>query len=383
MDTNPLDISAIIAKKFKMIPLSEEEDRVLKFWLNKSDKNRTLYRQLMLEGANINAHWVDKIDEEQAWKDIQRKRRPKTSRVKIFAAAASIALLLCFGTYWFFVQPQGQRSRHIVEHVNGQDKHDVLPANLGAKIILANGNELDVEDTLDVASSQKLSSKATAEQVTPENKSLIYHTLVVPSAHFFKLTLPDGTAVWVNSKSELRFPTTFASAERRVYLAGEAYFEVSKDPQKPFYVVTDDAEVKVLGTHFNVSTYGKSSKTTLAEGRVEVYSNSQSVLVFPGQCVQWNNGELKAKSANLQKDLAWKNNEFYFKEDNIISIAQQLKLWYDLDISLSKEVSLSETYTGEISRDVRLSEVLNMLEFVSDLDFQLNKNKLLIKKNKV
>ncbi|TDS13970.1 FecR family protein [Sphingobacterium paludis] len=380
MDTNPLDIAAIIAKQFKMIPISEEEKGVLERWLDKSDKNKALYKQLMQEGANINAHWVDKINEDEAWKAIQQKSLPKQSRFRTVFAAASIVVLLSFGSYWFLAQPPKPSDRHIVEIVNGQNKHDVLPANLGARIILANGDELNVEDTLNVASNHTFMNKLSAEHIVPERSALVYHTLVVPAANFFKLTLPDGSQVWVNSKSELRFPTTFASSERRVYLVGEAYFEVRKDALKPFYVVTEDAEVKVLGTHFNVNTNGRYSKTSLEEGRVEVSSNNKTTMVFPGQSVQWQHDELRVHPTNLQKDLAWKNNEFYFKEDNIVSIAQQLKLWYDIDVSFSKDVSLSETYTGEISRDVRLSEVLNMLEFVSDLDFQLHKNKLLITK---
>src|SRR5690606_21674234 len=95
---------------------------------------------------------------------------------------------------------------------------------------------------------------------------------------------------------------------------------------------------------------------------------------------EWSNGRLKVKHADMQKDLAWKNNEFYFHEDNILNIAHQLEHWYDLDITLSRDVSLTDTYSGGIRRDVRLSEVLKMLEFVSNLDFKLTENKLLIRK---
>ncbi|MFD2967017.1 FecR family protein [Sphingobacterium bambusae] len=380
MDTTPFDIADILVKKFKMISVSEEEALFLEFWLSKSVKNQALFNKLMQDGADFDSFWLDQLKEEEAWNSVQRKRQPRKYRFKIFAAAASMAVFLAFASYWFFVQSQEEQTRHIVEKVDGKEKHDVLPANLGAKIILANGRELQVEDTLDIVSDHKFTKSAIDGDEPIESNQMVYHTLLVPAANFFKLTLADGTAVWVNSKSELRFPTTFSGSERRVFLRGEAYFEVAKNAEKPFYVKTEDAEVKVLGTHFNVSTYGKASKTSLEEGRVEVSSNDKTVLVFPGQSVQWSNGELKVKPTNLQKDLAWKNNEFYFKEDNILNIAHQLKLWYDLEVSISTDVALDATYSGEIRRNVRLSEVLRMMAFVSDLDFKLNKNKLLITK---
>src|SRR5690606_3884730 len=168
--------------------------------------------------------------------------------------------------------------------------------------------------------------------------------------------------------------------ELRVYVKGEAYIEVAKDTKRPFFVETEEVDIRVLGTHFNVSTYGKNVKTSLAEGRVEVVNEVQSVVISPGQSAEWSDGDLKVRTTNLQRDLAWKNNVFYFKNDHIVHIANQLKRWYNIDISLSQDVPLRNTYSGEIGRDVNLSEVLTMLEFVSDLKFTLNSNKLLITK---
>ncbi|WP_437920679.1 FecR family protein [Sphingobacterium sp. LRF_L2] len=379
MDTKPFDIAAILAKKFKMESLSEEEDCILVDWLQKDSRNRGLYNELLEKGADFDSKWLENIDENVAWSVLEGKRMPKKkNRLTLFAAASVIAILSCLGIYWMKTDRIIVDDPRFVESVDAKYKNDVLPANLGAKIILANGEEVKVDDTLSVATHANFVEDQSSDfSATSE---LVYHTLVVPAANFFRLTLSDGTAVWVNSNTELRFPSQFGTHERRVYLSGEAYFEVAKDERKPFYVETKDMNVRVLGTHFNVSTYGEKSKTSLSEGRVEVSSAQESVVISPGQSAEWSNGNLKVRPTNLQKDLAWKNNEFYFKEDNIVNIAQQLKLWYDLEVSFSKDVSLTDTYSGEIGRDVRLTEVLKMLEFVSDLDFKLNKNKLLITK---
>ncbi|MFD1769526.1 FecR family protein [Sphingobacterium suaedae] len=383
MDTNPFEIAEILAKKSNGDSISDAEELILSAWLKQDVKNRALYDELLTKNSGVEPAWMEHIDAHGAWRRIQQRTTRKNRLSIRWAVAASLLVALSIGGYLWLPTRNGAEQTRIVESTAQKYTNDVLPANLGAKIILASGEEVKVDDTLSVAHSVQLMDGRIREPQETLQHGLTYHTLLVPAANFFKLTLADGTTVWVNSNSELRFPTHFSEDERRVYLRGEAYFEVAKDAAKPFYVETSDIHIRVLGTHFNVSTYGDRSKTSLAEGRVEISNHKQSVVISPGQSAEWRNGNLQVKSTNLQKDLAWKNNEFYFQEDNIVHIAHQLKLWYDLDISFSDDVSLTTTYSGEIRRDVRLTEVLKMLEFVSDLDFKLNKNKLLITKNQI
>lgn len=378
MDTNPLKIADILVKMFKNESISEDERQFLDVWLKMDSRNRDLFDELLTSKTEFDGSWLERIDEENAWAQINNKRNRGTKKYFAWMVAASIALLFSLSFYLFFNNNNRDSHPRFVKSADTKHTNDILPANLGAKIVLANGKEVKVDDTLTVPQNGGLLAE---DQITASIADLaVLNTLVVPTAKFFKLTLSDGTIVWVNSNSELKFPTQFNNTERRVFLSGEAYFEVAKDASKPFYVETEDLKVKVLGTHFNVSTYGAKSKTSLKEGSVEVSKDAQSVIISPGQSAEWSTEGLKVRRADLQKDLAWKNNEFYFKGDNIINIANQLKRWYDLDVVFSKEVSLTDTYSGEIRRDVRLSEVLKMLEFVSELDFKLDKNKLLITK---
>lgn len=382
MNKTSFAISSILIKCYQRQQLSSLENNILQAWLlEKNGQNQQLFDELMAKEGDIEAAWLASMDQERAWGRVKEKRKPKNRKTIIWSAAAVLAIVFSAAVYWYigYISQKVDNPRY-VESTNTKYKNDVLPANLGAHIILANGAEIAVSDTLRVAANGNILSHGETSVIPPVEEPAALNTLVVPAANFFKISLADGTNVWVNSSSELRFPGQFAKNERRVFLKGEAYFEVAKDVSRPFYVEAGDMKVRVLGTHFNVSAYGKRSKTTLMEGSVEVTNATRSVVITPGQSAEWGEGDLRVRKANLQKVMAWKNNEFFFQEDNIVSIANQLKQWYDLDIFFSKDVSLSETYSGEIRRDVRLSEVLKMLEFVSNLDFKLDKNKLLITK---
>src|SRR5690606_11073392 len=179
--------------------------------------------------------------------------------------------------------------------------------------------------------------------------------------------------------SKLRFPVVFSDDERRVFLEGEAYFEVAHEEDRPFFVdVNADRSVKVLGTHFNVNTYHNRLYTTLAEGKVEVFAGNESSVLKPGQVAYVAHDEVKVRNADLKRDLAWKNGEFYFKDDNIVQIAHQLSLWYDLDIRVGSSVSTTKTYAGSIGRDVNLSEVLDLLSYATKLSFKVEGRRLTI-----
>lgn len=371
-------IAKLLVKKYRN-ELNDQERMELESWRATHPTNAPFEENLMSNSLNEQERaWLEAIDTETAWRKNQA-RRPK--KKKLFYWSAAAAVLLIAGSAYLLLNQKVTKISTKEISATKIIKQDVNPALLGAKIILANGEQRQVDAKLSLSDSAGLleSGSSNIESVSHPKVSML-NTLVVPMANHFQLTLADGTSVWVNANSELKFPTKFDGNERKVYLQGEAYFEVAKDARKPFYVVTRNGTVKVLGTHFNVSTYGNSSRTTLAEGSVEVSKNEHREIIAPGQKAEVKGNEIQVKKANLQKDLAWKNNEFYFKKDNIVDIATQLKMWYNLEVSFASDVSLTETYSGEIKRDSRLSEVINMLEFVSDLKFTLDKNKLLITK---
>src|SRR5690606_14687751 len=258
MDTNPFNIAHIITKRFKNELLDSHEQQALETWIQAHPENKLLFDELMTQSGSMKLEWLDNLDEESAWQHIERKQGKKRSHQLVWRVAATIAVVssLCLAL-WFYKTDFTTGEGQIITSQLDIDADDVGPALLGAKIILANGKEVKVDDTLNIASGTSIIENELDFSNEATTRELIFHTLVVPSANFFKITLSDGTAVWVNAASELRFPEHFGDAERRVYLKGEAYFEVAKETKRPFFVETEEVNIRVLGTHFNVSAYGK------------------------------------------------------------------------------------------------------------------------------
>lgn len=305
----------------------------------------------------------------------------KKNRFHLFLKIAALVVVLFSVSFLLYnTMSSDVGSKRIVASVDASFDNDVLPAMTGARIVREDGKVVELDDNVQLFNDGSIIS-TNNKLIVGANRSVM-NTLIVPAANFLNITLSDGTKVWINASSELQFPSTFASNERKVSLIGEAYFEVAKDASRPFIVESRGTRINVLGTHFNVNAYTNRMSTTLLEGKIEVSNALSKEILEPGQKVQADELSLKVGKADIVKDLAWKNNIFYFKGDNIIQIAKQLETWYDLEIGFSKEVSLSQTYSGEISRQSNLTEVLRMLEFVSDLEFNINNNKLLIRKSK-
>lgn len=382
MKRNPFNIAELIVKKFRG-GLSEGEKDILSDWTKSDLRNNNLLAELekrSMDGIDISI--LNCFSEEDAWKAIVKKQRRASTLVMYRSIAAVLAICISVAMYFVVFQSDSDAER-IVASKNAKYKNDVLPAVLGAKVIRANGSEIKVDDNIHFLEDGSISTSSSDIIANEEDLPSTLNTLVVPTANFISLTLGDGTKVWVNANSRLNFPSKFGQKERRVELEGEAYFEVAKDANRPFYVKSKGAEIKVLGTHFNVAAYSNQATTTLLEGSVEVSKGNKKVIIKPGQRADIYDSVIEVQQADLHKEMAWKNNIFYFKGDNIVNIAQQLQSWYDLEVSFSKDVSLLQTYTGEIRRDANLSEVLNMLEFVSDLAFKVDKNKLLIFKKTI
>lgn len=379
MTTDPLYIAQLVSKKFRE-GLTEQEAHVLNTWILKDSRNAVLLTSLeqeVKEGVDVRV--LNKFDEEKSWVFIQKKKLRR--KINFWSRIAAILAAVFTISFFVFRASKDSTPSRIVDSTNSKFKNDVLPAIKGAKIIRGDGTEFKVEDNVQLLADGSIATEN--NEVLTQGNISTSNKLVVPAANYLNLTLSDGTKVWVNASSELEFPTTFLGGERKVSLKGEAYFEVAKDLTKPFTVETSGGKIQALGTHFNVSAYDDKPITTLEEGKVIVSKEGLEQVLQPGMKAQINGDKIDLRTADLQRDLAWKNNAFYFKGDNIISIAKQLEKWYDLEVSFAKGISFSQTYTGEISRESKLSEVLNMLEFVSDLEFKIDKNRLLILNNKV
>ncbi|WP_247237774.1 FecR family protein [Telluribacter sp. SYSU D00476] len=285
-------------------------------------------------------------------------------------AAAAVIILTGFGVWYSFENSQEN------ERVQPQivESSSIRPGGNKALLTLADGSAIaldqvqqgvlarqgDVEISKQqdgiVVYSAKSASKSTATGI---------NTLTTPKGGQYEILLPDGSKVWLNASSSIRFPSLFAATERRVEITGEAYFEVAKDRSKPFRVRFNDSEVLVLGTSFNIMAYPdeETSKTTLVEGSVSISNVHQQAKLVPGQqAAVLSTGQIRTRYIPVDEAVAWRKGMFHFKNAGVEEVARQLARWYDVDIEYQGQVPVKQ-FTGSVSRQVELSELVGMLRY--------------------
>lgn len=214
-------------------------------------------------------------------------------------------------------------------------------------------------------------------------QEMVFNTLRIPVSGFYQLTLADGTRVWLNSVTELRYPVTFSGDERKVYLAGEAYFEVAHDSLHPFIVVTEKIDVKVYGTEFNVNTYREGQvQTVLVNGKVGIRVNStgEEVALKPGQLAEYmeDTRAVQVKDVDPYSYVAWKDGEFVFEKETIENIMERLNRWYDVNVFYTSEAVKKRRFTGIIDRYDDIEKFLRLIEGPATLRFDLKGNALTV-----
>ncbi|HEY0669740.1 MAG TPA: FecR domain-containing protein [Sphingobacteriaceae bacterium] len=296
-------------------------------------------------------------------------------------AAAAVLILVTGGAFWFYSYQNHPDKKKFSSNIKSRSQ-DLLPGGNKALLTLADGSQL----VLDESNTGKLATQGNTEILKFEDGRLdysysdkagvqaapLYNTLSTPRGGQYQVVLPDGTRVWLNAASSLRYPASFTGKKRIVYLDGEAYFEVAKNAAKPFHVEVRGLDVEVLGTHFNINAYHDESyaKTTLLEGAVKVKRGDVQKLLTPGQqAVSGGSGPLKVIAADSDEVLAWKNGYFYFNKSTLPEIMRQLSRWYDVDIRYEGTIP-DRIFGGEISRSSNASEVLKILE-LSKVHFRI------------
>lgn len=266
--------------------------------------------------------------------------------------------------------------------------HDVPPGGNKALLTLADGSTIILDSANNGALAQQGGTKVlkiNAGQLSYKTGTaalgqVLFNTIATPRGGQYEVTLADGTEVWLNAASTLRFPTAFAGNTREVELTGEAYFEVAKNPAKPFHVKVNQMDVQVLGTHFNIMAYGNEPavKTTLLEGKVTVTNNGQTQQLVPGQQAALNgtNG-FTVRDVNTDFAVAWKNGLFRFKETNIREIMRQVERWYDVEVDF-KALADDQDYTGIVPRTQNVSALLQMLQLTGTVHFTVEGRKITV-----
>ncbi len=309
-------------------------------------------------------------------KEEDRISVPSIKRIPIWkkiTAAAAALLLLSVGARFYFNRPQKCCNKTVQKH---QPKNDILPGGNKAILTLANGKTIVLDNahtgllakqgTTNIAKTKDGQVIYKAPNNLPNDQNIALNTISTPTGGQYQVVLADGSKVWLNAASSLRFPAVFTGKKREVEITGEAYFEVAKNAAMPFLVKTGRSVVEVLGTHFNVMAYRDESfmKTTLLEGAVKVKSGNSVNFLKPGQQALLNEqGQTKIiEDADVDDETAWKNGLFQFKDAGIEAVMRQVERWYNVTISYEGKIPVKQ-FTGRISRSVKISELLNMLKF--------------------
>lgn len=250
-----------------------------------------------------------------------------------------------------------------------------------AVLTLANGKQLRLNErqkgtlaTQNQVPVQQVGASAIAYQpaITAAAAKAAYNTLSIPAGSQYSITLTDGTKVWLNALSSLTYPVNFTGKQRKVVLKGEGYFEVAPDKNSAFVVMVNQSEVKVYGTHFNVSGYSADHQTrvTLLEGSVKMTSEGNSKMLIPGQQATVKNGQMTIKPVAAAAAVAWKEGKFSFAHERIEDIMRKLERWYDIQVHYQGDIT-TEGFVGTVPRSEDLREVLNTLSLTGLVHFKV------------
>lgn len=307
-------------------------------------------------------------------------------RMYYWPAAASILLFIGL-TAWFalsnkkVIKPIAELSHATVVIRPGSNKAILVLGN-SSTIALDSSNlgAVASQNNTAIIKNQKRVLQYKTNASVANNGRPLFNMLITPRGGQYELQLADGTKVWLNAESSLRFPVNFIGKERVVELSGEAYFEVARNKNMPFKVVTDSKTVQVLGTHFNVSAYpNETYRTTLLEGSVKLnVSSGGSALLHPGeQGVFDNQHNFNVMAADTAEAVAWKNGIFLFRNESITNIMKQVSRWYDLDVTYQANVSHVKL-GGSVSRYANISSLLNTIELTGSVHFKLEGRRIIV-----
>jgi len=385
------DQLTILVEKYLDGTITPAEEQVLHDWYRNNEPQEVIWPADHLgEKHRIGVRMLEGLHRDIHTMETEQRTIPLRRNRVWMAAAAVIGLVLLSGAAWLWsnkqVSPAPDSAAAVTPPVA-----DLLPAGNKARLLLSDGRTL----TLDSAGNGLLAEQGNASvkktgqgqliyqaAATTGNASTttIYNTISTPQGGTYTVTLSDGTKVWLNTGTALKYPTAFKGATRNVELKGEAYFEVAADAARPFTVTGGGQIIRVLGTHFNINTYNNEPavKTTLLQGSVKVIQGDQELLLRPGeQSLSTANGTLHVKKdIDTAEVMAWKNGMFQFNEADIGTVMRQIGRWYDVAVVFNGKLP-DDHFRGKIPRNVNASEALQILT-LSGIKFKIDGRRIIV-----
>lgn len=386
-------IQSTLIVKFIKGEISGKELTALERWIDATPANRKLFESFLLEENWEKRRLIrQQLDQDKAYRQIQRKISRRQMPVlpkrvhrwkRVSAYAAAIVIPVALGILWFASTEQEIETASPVAVIEA--------GNHKAQLIFSTGEKLELDQTTtDTIYKDNTTLVAQSGQVAyteSDQAEAEINRLLVPRGGEYQMVLADGTQVWLNSESELVFPTAFNGDVRSVEVSGEAYFEVSPNKNKPFIVQTSGQQIQVLGTAFNVRNYTEEEQvvTTLVEGSIALtsdHADQESMQLNPGEqtVLDFIHGTISKQLVDVGEFISWKNGEYLFKSKPLVDVMTELARWYDLEIEFGDSSIEQSLVTGKFKRANSFNAFVDLLDKIEVAHFKIEGNKVTVTK---
>lgn len=379
-----LFIAKLICKE-RIAGLDDSEKRQLDSWRSESKEKEHVFLNLQRISTEELEKRYDGVDVDLKWKSFKKRQQQRKRNIRVGVAVAASVCLLITSVLWLWLGTLGEERVVLAEQ--GQQNNVCLVLSTGEVVDISNVGQ----DEVKLDKGTKLYEGNRLEYVQPDSlhkKELEFNQLIIPKGTFYHLVLSDGTKVWLNADSKIKYPVSFGQDKREVCLRGEGYFEVAKDSSRPFIVSTDKMDVKVLGTTFDVNTYEDEGKSfvVLVEGLVEVSAGKgESRIITPGYMAEVNMHDVQAKihvsKCDTEHYIAWKSGNFSFRNASLTEILKRVSRYYDVTV-IREQVFEEEYYTGDVSSDVSLESLLAVIESSTSVSFKVERKIVYVQKKR-
>ena len=373
-------IASLIAKE-KLVGLNKSEADELKIWLEDSPEHKILYNNLLKKDFSADLSLYDKIDSREGLLKYKKKQIQSKKIQLVWYGGVVAVFVVCLVIMWIWNYNKPHVDLNTI--VQGTSKAELVLSDGSVRYLNEESQEVDAK--IDGAIIHNRGSElyyAITDSVFSEQK-MVYNELRVPIGGEYQLILSDGTKVWLNSQSYLRYPVFFSKNNREVELIGEAFFEVAPDTKRPFFVrLKNHVSVEVLGTSFNVRSYSdeESIETVLEQGKVRMGDAEKHIELKPGMRAVYKCAvkDLTADKVNTALYTSWRLGYFVFQEERLESILNRLSKWYNMQVFFSSEAAKDLIFSGNIRRYETIVKLLDALEISGGVHFDIQEETVIV-----
>ncbi len=387
---NITQIPEIILKKISR-EATKEELQLLDDWLAQSEQNRVLFRKLLnRKNLTLIEKEYQTIDNDEAWEkiiskiDMQKSTPIRQLFGKALKYAAILAIPLVVASYFLFRNFNLEDSSATFAELEKQISEFSESSLITDKGEVVHLQSTSTESIVEVDGTQihRKDSTLLYNKEDRKTEKIKYNSLVTPRSKVYNLVLADGTKVWLNASSAIKYPVSFTGDIRKVYLTGEAYFEVAHDKTKPFIVSTSEMDVEVLGTSFNVMAYPEDQtvETTLVSGQVKVETENNEMILEPGMQAQLDKTTNLLDQGKTSTDLytSWRFGKYIFEYENLEGVMSKLSRWYDIDVSFANAQKKNLHFSGTLFKYNDINETLHIIELTTNVKFENTENSITV-----